>query len=223
MNRVYFFIALAILIIVLMVQFPYALSNTDDKMHLLYSTLLLSVIALSVRNLPLNETLKHATAWIGVFLVIIFAYSFKDEFLNSRIAAELMPNRARMNNDGSFSLRASRDGHFHVEAKVNGVAVNFMIDTGASDIALSKEDAKRIGIDTENLAYTRTYQTANGATGGAPIKLKRLQIGDFILDNFPASVNEGKLNGSLLGMSALRELGGFSVNGEQMIIGKQTN
>lgn len=223
MKPVYFFIVLAILIIVLKVQFPYAIVETDDKMHLLYSTLLLSVIALSVRSLPLNQTMKYATAWIGVFLVIIFAYSFKDEVMNSRIAAELLPNRARMNNDGSFSLRASKDGHFHVEALVNGVAIDFMIDTGASDIALSKKDAQRIGINLATLSYTRTYQTANGATGGAPIKLKRLQIGNLILDDFPASVNEGELNNSLLGMSALRGLGGFSVDGEQMIIGHKTD
>lgn len=219
MKFVYLFIAIAILIAFLIAQFPYAISGTDNKMHLVYSTLILSLCALSARSLPLNQTMKYAAAWLGVFLAIIFAYSYKDEFLNSRIAAELMPNRARMNHDGSLALRASQDGHFHVEAKVNGVAVDFMIDTGASDVALSREDAQRIGINLATLSYTRTYQTANGATGGAPIKLKRLQIGDFTLDNFPASVNEGELETSLLGMDALRKLGGFRMDGDKMVIG----
>jgi aspartyl protease family protein len=132
-----------------------------------------------------------------------------------------MPNRARVQADGTMLLKASRGGHFYVEARVNGVPVNFMIDTGASDIALNKADAERIGFDTEKLNYTRTYMTANGATGGAPVKLKRLQIGDFTLDDFPASVNQGELGTSLLGMSALRELGGFRIDGDQMVIGKE--
>ncbi len=132
-----------------------------------------------------------------------------------------MPNRAQLHNNGSFSIRASADGHFHIEAKVNGVPINFMIDTGASDVVLSKSDAKRIGINTDELNYSRTYKTANGTTGGAQVKLKRLQIGGFMLDNFQASVNQGDLDNSLLGMSALRELGGVSINGDEMVIGKQ--
>ncbi len=223
MKKVFFLIALAILIAFLVAQFPYALTKTDDKMHLVYSTLLLSVIAFSARSLPLNETLKYSLMWLAIILLIVLGYSYKDELMNSRIMAELLPNQARISGDGKIAIRASNGGHFYIEAKVNGVAVNFMIDTGASDVALSKQDAQRIGIDTQTLAYTRTYQTANGTTGGAPIKLKRLQIGNFILDNFPASVNQGELGSSLLGMTALRKLGGFTIEGDEMIIGKQTN
>lgn len=221
--KIYLLIALAILVAFLAAQFPYAISKTDDKMSLVYSTLLLSIIALSARSLPLNQTVKYTLAWLGIILLMVFAYSYKDTLLNTRIMAELLPNRARMNDNGTFAIRASEDGHFHVEAMVNGVAVNFMVDTGASDVVLSKEDAQRIGINPATLNYNRTYLTANGATGGAAIKLKRLQIGNFILDNFPASVNEGKLEGSLLGMSALRELGGFRIEGDEMVIGKPAN
>lgn len=220
MNRIFFFIAIAVLIAFLIAQFPYAMSKTDDKMGLIYATLLLSVVALGMRGLPLNQTLKYVAAWIAVLFIILLGYSYKDELLNTRIMAELMPNRARVSADGSLTIRASQDKHFHVETKVNGVAVNFMIDTGASDVVLSKTDAQRIGIDTDALSYNRVYQTANGATGGASIKLKRLQIGGFILDDFPASVNNGEMSGSLLGMTALRQLGGFKIQGDEMVIGK---
>ncbi len=220
MKRFYLLIAVAILIILLMTAYPYALSKTDDKMHLLYLAILLSICGLSARKLPLNQTMRYASIWLCLILAIIFAYSFKDDLLNSRIAGELMPNRARINSDGNIIIRASEDGHFHIEAKVNGVAVNFMIDTGASDVVLTKHDASRIGINTNELNYSRTYKTANGATGGAAIKLNRLQIGDFMLDDFPASVNQGELDSSLLGMSALRKLGGFKIEGEQMVIGR---
>lgn len=221
MNRIFFFIAIAILIAFLIAQFPYAIAKTDDKMQLVYSTLLLSVVVLGARQLPLTQTLKYALAWLAVILLIVLGYSYKDTLLNTRIMAELMPNRARINADGSVSIRASKDGHFHIEARVNGVPVNFMVDTGASDVVLNKSDAESIGIDTESLNYNRTYSTANGATGGAIVKLNRLQIGHFNLDNFPASVNEGELDSSLLGMSALRQLGGFRIDGDEMVIGKE--
>lgn len=204
-----------------MIQFPYALSGQDDKMQLSKYMLILAVVALSARQLPLNQTIKYSLVWLTVILGLIFAYSFKDEFLKSRIVAELLPNRAIVMQNGSMSLRASNDGHFYVEAKVNGVPVNFMIDTGASDVVLSRQDAQRIGINIKNLSYTRAYQTANGITGGAPVKLNRLQIADFTLDDFPASVNQGNINGSVLGMTALRSLGGFSIDGDKMVIGRE--
>lgn len=190
-------------------------------MQLVYSTLILSVVALGARQLPLTQTIKYSLAWMAVILLIVLGYIYKDSILNTRIMAELLPNRARINADGSISIRASANGHFHVEAKVNGVPVNFMIDTGASDVVLSKSDAERIGIDTDALNYSRTYNTANGVTGGAIIKLNRLQIGEFTLDDFPVSVNKGEMDGSLLGMSALRELGGFRIDGDEMVIGKE--
>ncbi len=221
MNRIIFFVAVALLITFLALQFPYILDKGDAKMHLLYSTIILSVVALSLRKIPITQTIKYAGSWIAVFLVIIIGYSYKDSILNTRIAGELLPNRARVYGDGSVAIRASRGGHFYIEAKVNGVAINFMIDTGASDVVLNKEDAQRIGINTDTLSYNRTYQTANGATGGAGIKLNRLQIGDFILDDFPASVNQGELGNSLLGMSAIKQLGGFKIDGDEMVIGKQ--
>jgi aspartyl protease family protein len=220
MKKIYLLIAIAILVTFFAIQFPYALSKTDDKMHLLYLGILLSICGLSARRLPLNQTLRYSAIWLFLILAIIFAYSFKDDLLNSRIAAELMPNRARINGDGKLAIRASHDGHFYIEAKVNGVLVNFMVDTGASDVVLNQYDAKRVGINTNELNYNRTYKTANGATGGAQVKLNRMQIGDFILDDFPASVNQGDLDNSLLGMSALRKLGGVSINGDEMVIGK---
>ncbi|MEQ1705542.1 MAG: TIGR02281 family clan AA aspartic protease [Rickettsiales bacterium] len=220
MNRIFFFIAIAILIAFLIAQFPYAVAKTDDKMQLVYSTLILSIVALGARSLPLSQTIKYSLVWLAVILLIVLGYSYKDTLLNTRIMAELLPNRARINAEGNIVIRASQNKHFHIEAKVNGVPVNFMIDTGASDVVLSKSDAERAGINTEELAYTRTYYTANGVTGGAIIKLKRLQIGGFILDDFPVSVNKGEMDGSLLGMSALRELGGFRIDGDEMVIGK---
>ena len=219
MSRIFLYVGVAIIIAFLASQFPYALSSGDDKMQLVYLSLLLLVCTFFTRRIPLSQTLKYGLSWIVVFALIILGYSYRYEIMDSRLLVEIFPSHPRINADGNMTIHSSADGHFHIEAKINNVPVSFLIDTGASDIALSKQDAQRIGIDTSNLQYTRTYLTANGATGGAIVKLNRIQIGNVTLENFPASVTQGELQNSLLGMSALRKLGGFSINGDTMVIG----
>ncbi|MDR0296627.1 MAG: TIGR02281 family clan AA aspartic protease [Rickettsia sp.] len=67
-----------------------------------------------------------------------------------------------MNKQGELVISCSNDGHFYINALVNGVKIKFMIDTGASDVALTTSDAKMLGFDLSKLNYTRTYSTANG-------------------------------------------------------------
>ncbi len=221
MNRMILLIAVVFLVAFLAIQFPYAIKDDNDKMRLAYLGLLFSIVALGARRIPFNQAVKYSLIWLAIGTGIIFAFTKRDEIMNSQFMAVLNPNRPRINSEGNVTIQASADGHFHVEARVDGVPIDFMIDTGASDISLSRQDAQRIGIDTDSLNYSRTYHTANGVTGGAAIKLKRLQIANFILDDFPATVNEGELDVSLLGMSALRALGGFRIDGDKMVIGKE--
>lgn len=223
MNRLYILLGIVALVAFLAWQFPYAVSSGQDKMHLMYMltiAMLVSGGAVATRGQQMGHTVKMALIWLAIILGGVLAYSYKDVFLSTRLAAELMPNRPRMGEGGTLLLRASEGGHFYVEAHVNGVPVNFMIDTGASDVMLSKDDAERVGLNPETLNYTRTYSTANGISKGAPIRLKHLSLGRFDLYDFPASVNGGQMSGSLLGMSALNRLGGLKVEGDEMIIGK---
>jgi len=222
MRLAYGVLGVLALVVFLAWQFPYAISGTEDKMQLLYSVTLLLMVGGGIaarRHFATSETLKYAAIWLVIILGIVLGYSYKNAILDSRLGAELVPNRPRLNGDGSVSITAREDGHFYIEAKVNGQPVEFLIDTGATDVTLSTADAKRIGLNPEALKYTRSYRTANGVTGGAPITLKRLAIGPFTLDNFAASVNQGQLDNSLLGMSALNALGGFRIEGRTLLIG----
>jgi aspartyl protease family protein len=110
------------------------------------------------------------------------------------------------------------DGHFVVTAEVNGAPVNFLIDTGASDIVLSPADAERIGYDPARLSFTQRYYTANGVGRGAPVRLDSIAVGSITFDRMPASVNEAPMGESLLGMSFLRELSSYEVRGDTMIL-----
>ncbi len=108
---------------------------------------------------------------------------------------------------GTVELRAGGHGHFETPISINGRSVDVMIDTGASLVALSYEDAERAGIFVRPADFTHRSQTANGIAKFAPVILERVSLGDITVRNVAAAVSEpGKLRTSLLGMSFLNKL-----------------
>ena len=101
-------------------------------------------------------------------------------------------------------LKAGRNGHFNAEAEVNGRSIDVMVDTGATMIALTYEDAERAGLFLNSSDFTQAVTTANGVARVAPVTLDRVSIGDITVRNVPAAVAErGRLKTSLLGMTFL--------------------
>ena len=103
-------------------------------------------------------------------------------------------------------LRPGRGGHYYVTADIGQAEVRFLVDTGASMIALSADDAERIGLDPDNLDYNGVVQTANGTTRVAPITLDEVRIGQLEVDRVEAIVSRAPMGISLLGMSFLSKL-----------------
>jgi aspartyl protease family protein len=104
-------------------------------------------------------------------------------------------------------IKAGAHGHYYANAEINGRSVGVMIDSGASIVALTHEDAERAGIYVRDSDYTHRVNTANGIARIAPVTLDRVSIGDVTVRNVPAAVSEpGKLMTSLLGMSFLSRL-----------------
>ncbi len=115
-------------------------------------------------------------------------------------------------------LRASQNGHFTVEAAIDGTPIEFMVDTGATTVVLSPADAARVGLEPDSLTYNAVFETGNGHTSVALITLDRLTIGSLDLYDVPAAVITKPMSMSLLGMSALEQLDGYEVDGDQMIL-----
>jgi aspartyl protease family protein len=141
-----------------------------------------------------------------------------EDFKNSKFYAGMVAGEGAKSSDGSVAYMRADDGHFHINAEVEGVRVKFMVDTGASSIVLNQADARRIGVDVENLSYDRVYRTANGTTRGASVMLKNMIIGGQVLNNIPASVNKGELDSSLLGMTFLDRLRSYKIEGDSLIL-----
>ena len=115
-------------------------------------------------------------------------------------------------------VRAGPNGHFMVDAVVDGVEIRFLVDTGASSVVLTAEDAERLGYRLDGLEYSERYQTANGEIRGAPVILPELRIGDLEIEDVRSSVIRAPLSTSLLGMTFLSRLESFEVRDKGLIL-----
>ncbi len=107
----------------------------------------------------------------------------------------------------TVELKAGAHGHFYSRVHVNGRAVQAMVDTGASIVALTFEDARNAGIHVRDGDYTHRVSTANGVARVAIVTLDSVAIQDIVVRNVRAAVAEpGKLTTTLLGMSFLGQL-----------------
>lgn len=116
-------------------------------------------------------------------------------------------------------IKAASNGHFNTAAEINGRSVDVMVDTGATMVALSYEDAERAGIYLNSSDFTRAVSTANGVARIAPVTLDRVSIGDITVRDVPAAVAEpGRLKTSLLGMSFLSRLSRFDMRSGVLVL-----
>lgn len=109
-------------------------------------------------------------------------------------------------------LKASQDGHFFAMAEINGSPVNVVVDTGASAVVLSFEDAEQAGLDPSDLVYDVPVATANGTVNAARVAIRKVIVDGVRVDDVQGMVlPRGALNGTLLGMSFLSRLQSFKV------------
>ena len=110
------------------------------------------------------------------------------------------------------------NGQYFTYGQVNRGSVHFLVDTGASTIALTLEDARKAGIDLNTLRYTALGNTANGQTYAAPVELDEVRIGGIRLRNVRGLVVKEGLSISLLGMTFLGELQKVEATPTQLIL-----
>ena len=110
------------------------------------------------------------------------------------------------------------DGHYWTRAEVHGTVVKFMVDTGASTVALTFRDAQRIGLKPETLDYKWEIRTAGGITYGAAVTLDNIRIGQVEIERVDAMILKDGLEQSLLGMTYLGELYSYEFKQSQLII-----
>ena len=183
---------------------------------------ILIVIAggLFARRHRFSELIGNLVLWAGIFGVALVGYTYREDLtlVASRVFGELVPGVATVDRErGTATFRGGRDGHFMINAAINGSDIRTIFDTGASAVVLSQSDAGRIGLATDALDYSVPVSTANGTGRAATVTLDRVEVGGIVRNNVRAFVAErDALETSLLGMSFLGTLSRYAVSGNSL-------
>lgn len=187
--------------------------DSEDLPRLIYLGLILASLAgwamVEFRQ-RMGMALRMALAWGMIFVALASGYGLWHDFKRDGMAMSL-------GEGGKIELQRMMDGHYYVTLQINGTDVYFLVDTGASGMVLTMEDAERIGLDPENLAFLGEASTANGVVRTAMVTLPVVELGPFRNLDFRAYVNEGELSESLLGMDYLGQFR-IELAGERMIL-----
>ena len=125
--------------------------------------------------------------------------------------------QAAESGSGSVTLERAFDGHFYADAQVNGATVHFLVDTGASGIALSADDARAAGLAFDQAQAEVIGSGASGQVMGHFVRLDRVELGLTSVSDTPAVILEGG-DRSLLGQSFLSKFSSVEVHGDTMVL-----
>jgi aspartyl protease family protein len=222
-RRFFFLAACVLLLLFALVSFvpPRQWNGFEQASLLRYGLIALAVLlglAASQKSLP--RLAGEIGLWLVLMMLLVAGYGYRFELRAAadRIVADLVPSRARNVGHGTVSFARGDDQQFWIDASVDGQPVRFLLDTGASGVVLNRADAERLGFRWNALAFTQHFETANGPTRGAPVQLRQIRIGSISFDRVPATVNEGELRHSLLGMRLLERLGAIEIRNDTLTI-----
>jgi aspartyl protease family protein len=197
--------------------------STQDFGSLAYKIALLVFLSGTVMVLfreRFTQAITAALLWVVVGLLLVIGYSYRYELhdLVDRVHAELSPGYA-ISHGRTVEIARANTGDFDVRAQINGAPIAMVLDTGASSVVLTRDDAKAAGLPLEVLNYTVNIDTANGRARAAPVTLDRIAIGGLVERSVEALVAQpGQLRTSLLGMSFLNRLQSWQVSGDRLLL-----
>ena len=134
-------------------------------------------------------------------------------------AHPVTPAQPASSDSRSVVISPGSNGHFQVEGRVDGRRMDFMVDTGASVIALTARDAAMLGVHPSDSEYVAAVKTANGIVRAAPVRLDRVEIDDIEVRDVAAMVMpDGALSDNLLGLSFLQRLHRFEYSDGKLVL-----
>ena len=191
--------------------------STDQIMQLTYLMLLAAAIggsAIVAGRSNLGKMAQQAAIWTLIFVGVIGAYGLWDDISNN------VNPRQSIINESTVAVPRGPGGHYQLTLDINGAAVDFIVDTGASQVVLSQTDARRIGIDPADLNYSSIANTANGMVRTAPVMLDEVVLGGITDRNVRAVVNGGPMDASLLGMTYLGLYERIEISNGQLVLSR---
>jgi aspartyl protease family protein len=190
--------------------------TSDNSPHVVYLVLLLMLVASSLvgMRLPLGKALKMTLAWVAIFAGVFAVFAFRDEFsaFGQRLRAEATGEPIATGEE--IRIPISEDGHFWVEADVNGQSARFLIDSGASITTISRDTAASAGVRP---GIRVPVNTANGRVAMARATAERFSVGAIERSDLTVHVSSSEdLN--VIGMNFLSSLRGWAVEGNYLVL-----
>jgi aspartyl protease family protein len=191
--------------------------SDDQAPNFIYLALCVVLVAsgLLSRRLPLGKTMKMAGAWVAIFACVFAIFSFRSEFMaiGHRLKAEAIG--APIQSGRELRIPMAEDGHFWVDASINGREVPFLVDSGASVTTISRKTADDAGIETDlRVAWV---DTANGTVRMGKARAESFSVGSIVRTDFPIQVNDHD-DSNVVGMNFLSSLDSWRVEGNYLVL-----
>jgi aspartyl protease family protein len=202
-------------------------SEEFSRLALLLAVLVFVGAGLFTRLMRPGEVFQSIAFWFMAIVILVALHVFRDDIavIGGRVLGALVPGTpiaGRLSGESdpnTVVIVRNGGGHFGVRAEINGKPMPLLVDTGASFVTLTPEDARDIGIDPESLSYVVPTRTANGTIQTASIKLDAIAIGPIERRDISALVApKDALDESLLGLSFLNTLDGYSISGDRLVL-----
>lgn len=197
------------------------MNDGNQALNLIYLVLLLVLVGsgLAIRRAPIGQTLKMVLAWVLIFGVGFAVFTLREEFgaLGRRMLAELSGEAAQQVKGGEIRIRASQDGHFWIDGEVNGRAVRFLVDSGATVTTLTRTTADRAGVASGG-GFGVMVNTANGTTMVDRGRAGSLKVGPIERSDLPVHISATLGDTNVLGMNFLSTLSGWGVEGRFLVL-----
>jgi aspartyl protease family protein len=182
----------------------------------LLMAMMLVLGALIVRREPAAKLLTMALAWIAIFGAGFILFTFRDDFgwVAQRLKAEAVGTPVQQGRETRIPMAI--DGHFWIDAKVNGKGVKFLVDSGATMTTLDRQTASAAGVAVSE-SRDQVVRTGNGIIHVSSSRADEIQVGDIVRRNVAIQIADNDdLN--VLGMNYLSSLSRWGVEGRWLIL-----
>lgn len=193
--------------------------NEHERMHFIYLVLLIVLLAIRIfRNSTYGilRALKMSIMWLVILMSLLVLYHYRSAAY-SILKAQLFPSSPTLQyGDTAIEVHRAMNGHFMLDARVNGIPVRFMIDTGASDVVIPYSLALKAGLKPHEILFTDSIITANGRAFAAKGYVD-LEISNLAFRAVPVLITEQE-DTMLLGMSLLNKFKSINISEDALIM-----
>ena len=189
--------------------------NIDDTGNLIYLAILCAILIFSFFSWKnsLRKFIKFGLIWFIIFIFFIVVALVWENYRSEKSSLNIFDKDLER-----LTLKTASDGHFYVTLSINNKPINFLIDTGATAMILSKKDGEKLGFNVDKLNFSQLAQTANGEILISPVVFDKVSLGFKNFSNVKAFISHTDMEKSLLGMSFLSRLKKLELGRNIMII-----